>query len=186
MNICFISCGRAKRHFSCRARNMYIGSIFLKSQLYAEERFDEWYILSAKHGLLNPNDKIDPYDEKLTTKNNKEWSEMVVRQIDERFKNDNLNFLCGELYIKKLFPLINNPNKKLLFDDLKMGETMEAINKDFGINDQFSGGGVISEIIFLFEQGFTRKEIIEMGFDKSTVGRQVPEYIAFKQTKMFD
>lgn len=186
MNICFISCGAAKMKIRCTAANMYIGSVFLKSKFYAEEMFDEYFILSAKHGLLSRKQKISPYNEKLTTKNQKEWSLKVAAQINESFGIDSrLSFLGGDLYLKQLFPLIKNKNKEILFGGLQMGEKMQRINELLGIADQWSGGGVISEIIFLFEEGFTRQEIISMGFNKSTVGRQISEYQEFKQSKLF-
>lgn len=47
---------------------MYAPSqLFTASRRYAEATCDAWFVLSAKHGLLRPDDIIEPYDARLTT-----------------------------------------------------------------------------------------------------------------------
>ncbi|WP_395858435.1 DUF6884 domain-containing protein [Arthrobacter sp. KBS0702] len=41
--------------------------MFKKASAYAELTCDRWYILSAKHGLLHPDEIIQPYDMRLGT-----------------------------------------------------------------------------------------------------------------------
>ena len=52
-----------------------------------EERGWPWFILSAKHGLLPPDHKIDPYDETLCTMlepDRKKWAERVLSDLRPR------------------------------------------------------------------------------------------------------
>lgn len=55
---------------------------------YAEQYHDDWWILSAKHGLLDPDgDPIEPYDQTLTgarVAKNREWAKPVADQLDEQ------------------------------------------------------------------------------------------------------
>ena len=58
-----ISCTKSKQSYSCRASEMYQASdLFRKAYSYATENYDFVAILSAKYGLLFPDDKIEPYD----------------------------------------------------------------------------------------------------------------------------
>lgn len=66
---------------------------------------DHIFILSAKYGLLSPDDIIDPYEESLMSKSKEEvqeWVRVVNEQI-ERCKidySDYTIFLCGKKYWK--------------------------------------------------------------------------------------
>ena len=57
---------------------------------YVERTCDEWLILSAKHGLVDPGDELDPYDVTLLsarTKVKHEWTRRVVRQLQDRLED---------------------------------------------------------------------------------------------------
>ena len=57
-----ISCVSMKQNREADASNLYISPLFKKSKEYAIDRLDKFYILSAKHGLLKPTDRIHPYE----------------------------------------------------------------------------------------------------------------------------
>jgi len=42
-----------------------VSPLFRKASAYAEATCDRWFILSAKHGLLAPDEVVEPYDVKL-------------------------------------------------------------------------------------------------------------------------
>lgn len=66
------------------AKDLYMESrLFEAQRRYAEAYGDHWFILSAKHGLLSPEEEIRPYDEKLETGHN--YSEHVQEELDEFF-----------------------------------------------------------------------------------------------------
>lgn len=61
--IVLISCAVKKAGFSCAAKDMYMGSYFKNSLIYAKSlKPDKIFILSAKHGVISPNDIIEPYN----------------------------------------------------------------------------------------------------------------------------
>jgi hypothetical protein len=60
--IALVSCGRAKLDRPAPARELYIGSTFRMARRWAERNADRWYILSALHGVLDPDRVVDPYD----------------------------------------------------------------------------------------------------------------------------
>jgi len=58
-----VSCASSKQDYPCKASEMYSASdFFRKAYSYATKNYDFVAILSAKYGLLFPDDKIEPYD----------------------------------------------------------------------------------------------------------------------------
>ena len=108
-----ISCTKSKQSYPCRASKMYQASdLFRKAYAYATKNYDLVAILSAKYGLLFPNDKIEPYDLTLNDMNShqrKQWAERVFRQMRNRLKLEDFDkvfFHAGNKYRKYLMPLI--------------------------------------------------------------------------------
>ncbi|WP_433632677.1 DUF6884 domain-containing protein [Halomicrococcus sp. NG-SE-24] len=96
---------------------------------------DDWYILSAKHGLLEPDgEPIDPYDETLSgasVKRKRDWSHTVSTQLrDNRLLTDEtrLVFHAGRDYYDELLPLLTDANATITIetptDGLQYGETL--------------------------------------------------------------
>lgn len=84
---------------------------------YAKQYHDDWWILSAKHGLLNPyGEPIEPYDETLSgarVTRKREWAEQVAEQLDEKelLSDDVILVLhAGKDYYEELLPLISEGN----------------------------------------------------------------------------
>ena len=62
MSSIVIACGSKKRNHPAPARDMYVGSLFKNARRAAESTGLPWYIMSAKYGILRPDDIIEPYD----------------------------------------------------------------------------------------------------------------------------
>ena len=97
-----ISCVSMKQNREADASELYISPLFKKSKEYAIKRLDKFYILSAKHGLLKPSDKIHPYDvtlNKMAKEERVKWAEDVFKQLERVVsKKDKIVFLAGEKY----------------------------------------------------------------------------------------
>ncbi len=112
-----VSCVKTKRDRPALPKNLYISSYFEKMRAYAERNHDDWWILSAKHGLLDPDgEPIEPYDETLTgarVAKKREWAEQVAEQLSENgllSEDVTLVFHAGKDYYEELLPLINESN----------------------------------------------------------------------------
>jgi hypothetical protein len=57
-----VGCGAAKRDEAAPAKDLYTSTYFEKKREYAEAIGDDWRILSAEHGLLDPYEVIEPYE----------------------------------------------------------------------------------------------------------------------------
>lgn len=104
-----ISCTKAKREYPSKASEMYQPSyLFRKAYSYAVKNYDFVAILSAKYGLLFPDDKIDPYDLTLNNMNSqqrKKWAEKVFDQMKSRLRLEDFNkafFHAGKKYREHL------------------------------------------------------------------------------------
>lgn len=110
-----VSCVKTKREEPATPRNLYTSPYFEKMRDYAEQNHDDWWILSAKHGLIHPDaDPIGPYNETLSgarVARKREWSEKVAEQLDEEglLSGDVMLVLhAGKDYYGELLPLIGD------------------------------------------------------------------------------
>jgi hypothetical protein len=60
-----ISCSKSKLNERATARELYTGTLFKKAVAWAERHSYEWFIISALHGLVTPNQTIAPYNYSL-------------------------------------------------------------------------------------------------------------------------
>src|SRR5258708_5083272 len=100
--VCIISCTAHKRDARMPAENLYSSDLFYKSRRFAQAHFDSWLILSAKHGLIKPDQIIEPYDCKLSSLSAPERAKLtkiVSRQASLLSLEDvRLTSICGEDY----------------------------------------------------------------------------------------
>lgn len=83
--IALVACAAAKVQ-SAAAKDLYVSSLFRKSRTFAERNADSWYILSAKHGLVSPDQVIEPYDltlNRMPIADRRPWAAHVNRQLEE-------------------------------------------------------------------------------------------------------
>ena len=60
-----VACVKEKRSVPSAARDLYVSPLFRKERAYAERSGLPWFILSAEHGLLGPDEWIAPYERYL-------------------------------------------------------------------------------------------------------------------------
>jgi hypothetical protein len=81
-----VGCAAQKLQRPAPAREIYVSQLFKKASAYAEATCDRWYILSAKHGLISPDEIIEPYDMRLGTRDPNsppihQWADWVRKQL---------------------------------------------------------------------------------------------------------
>lgn len=97
-----ISCSKSKGGHSDLARNMYVSPLYRKSVMVAEGWRLPFSILSAKYGLLDPDETIEPYD--LTLKGaSKQFKLEWARRVDAQLRSSiepkkHLIVLAGDDY----------------------------------------------------------------------------------------
>jgi hypothetical protein len=61
-----------------------MSSLFRKERTYAEHSGARWFVLSAEHGLVDPEDVLEPYDLRLSKTSReyrRSWGLRVVDQL---------------------------------------------------------------------------------------------------------
>ena len=110
--IALVSCVKQKRTSAAPARELYVSELFRRQRRYAEARADAWYILSAEHGLLHPDQVVAPYERTLNNMRKPErlaWASRVQRQLLEVLPaSAEVILLAGARYRENLEPFLRS------------------------------------------------------------------------------
>lgn len=129
MNV-FIGCVKSKKTKPCKASELYTSSLFRYSFRYALSltKRDKIFILSAKYGLVRPDDIIRPYELTLNSMNKRQrqqWAYKVYKQLvrEEIDFDEEAIFLCGKKY--REFIMTKFTNAKAPLENLGLGEQLK-------------------------------------------------------------
>lgn len=87
MRIALVSCVKSKRAVASPARELYTSPLFTGLRAVAESTADQWFILSAQYGLVEPSAIVEPYELTLTTmraQGRMLWAARVILQLARR------------------------------------------------------------------------------------------------------
>lgn len=106
--IALVSCVKQKAAEATKAKDLYISPLFRKSRSCVERHGWRWYILSALHGLVDPERVLEPYDRTLleaSRKTRRDWAAKVLNAIDRAIpKKARIVLLAGNRYTEFLIP----------------------------------------------------------------------------------
>lgn len=112
MKIALVSCTKLKADYPCSAKEMYQKSTFFKKaiQYIEQQNYHDWFVISAKYGILRKHEEIEPYDltlNNMTVIERKKWSDMLLKQIISLQINiSQIDFYAGKKYREYLIPAI--------------------------------------------------------------------------------
>ena len=133
--IYIVQCVSKKHKTSQPARQLYTSQLFTNAAAYAEKISDEWFIISAKYGLVRPSDLLEPYD--VTLKNmsafeRREWAKRVFSDLKPCLQaTDTVVMLAGIIYRKDLAKMIEGLGCKVEIPmiGLRIGEQVSWLKK---------------------------------------------------------
>lgn len=138
MEVGLVSCTKKKQEKPSLPAELYMESpYFRKMRAYCEEKHDRWYVLSAKHGLLEPDgEPIEPYNKTLrdaTVDEKRKWAERVFGQLQSQEslgEETTLVIHAGHDYYGELLPLLEETNFEIEMptEGLGLGEKMAWYN----------------------------------------------------------
>lgn len=101
-------CTDSKRDKSSPAGEMYDESRYFRKQRAYARTADQWFIQSAKHGLLHPETVIEDYDKRPKDIDDVDaWAESIADDIEERVPADaEIELLGGMAYTDPLTPAL--------------------------------------------------------------------------------
>lgn len=105
--IVIASCTKRKRDELSPARLLYSPSAYFRKQrAYAEAVGDEWWIQSAEHGLVHPDDEIGPYDTRADQLDDLDgWAKTIATELWARRSTEaTIELLGGAAYTDPLTP----------------------------------------------------------------------------------
>ena len=124
-----IACCKTKLAGRNEAQNCYVSPLFKLSKQYAAKRGLPFSILSAKYGLLEPTELIEPYDQTLLRMNKQErrkWGMKVRNQIHFAFsKRTCFVMLTGRAYSQPLNGLL----MEFPLKDLSIGRRLQYLSE---------------------------------------------------------
>ena len=83
-DLLLVGCVKTKAAKRSAAKELYSSPLWRRRRAYAESLGRPWYILSALHGLLDPDQRIDPYDlalADLRVRAQRAWSARVLDEL---------------------------------------------------------------------------------------------------------
>lgn len=105
-----VSCVSAKRSTPTPARDLYCSDWFLKATAYVGAQSRNWFILSAKYGLVRPDEVLAPYEMTLndmSAEDRRIWARKVLVQLRPQCRvGDLVVILAGERYREHLVPTL--------------------------------------------------------------------------------
>ncbi len=84
-----VGCVKEKASRPLPARDLYRSRLFAGRRSWVERSCDQWWILSAEHGLVDPADVLTPYDVTLKDAGRAQrraWTRSVLAAIDEHIE----------------------------------------------------------------------------------------------------
>jgi hypothetical protein len=110
--VALVSCVKTKRKSAVAAKNLYISQLFMGMRCYAEQNADAWFILSAKHGVLRPDQVVAPYERTLKNMPKRDrvaWAKRVQLQLLELLPaGAAVVVLAGERYREGVVPFLES------------------------------------------------------------------------------
>jgi cytoplasmic iron level regulating protein YaaA (DUF328/UPF0246 family) len=104
-HIALVSCVSKKTHERNKASDLYISTWFKKCKNFVDKEYDNWYILSAKYGLIHHSDVIEPYDITLSQMPQSQrilWGNEICDKLNNLYSQEviNIDIYAGKLYRK--------------------------------------------------------------------------------------
>lgn len=100
--IVLVACAKKKATEPRPARDLYTSTLFRKARNFAASQGDNWFILSALHGLVSPDEILAPYEFKLTKLSKREreqWAGRVYSHLRSIAPSGStIIILAGKLY----------------------------------------------------------------------------------------
>lgn len=131
--IILISCVSQKLPYKASARHLYVSPLFKKNLAYAQSLDpDSIYVLSAKYGLVDLDQEIEPYDltlNNMTAYQIKIWAAHVLIQLSKKadLGQDHFIFLAGQKYRKYLLPKLHS--YEIPLEGLPIGKQLQFLTK---------------------------------------------------------
>ena len=129
--VLLLGCVSEKSPDAVAAQDLYVSTLFRLRRAYAEALGPPWFILSAKHGLVRPDEVLEPYDMRLSAlpaADRRAWGDRVFAQLRATvgpLPGRGFEFHAGSHYVEAVRPHLE-----------KVGAAVEWPLKGLGLGQQ--------------------------------------------------
>lgn len=132
--VALVSCVKSKRGAASPAGELYTSQLFRGLKAYAIAHADAWYILSAEHGVLRPDDLIAPYETTLNTMPKRDrvaWAGRVQLQLEILPSGTEVILLAGSRYREGIEPFLRQRGfaVSIPMEGLGVGQQLRWLNR---------------------------------------------------------
>ncbi len=128
---------KKKRSTASVAKDLYLSPLFCKLRRYAESNASIWFILSAEHGVLRPEQVVEPYERTLNTmpkSGRLTWAERVKQQLLDMLPlpaDAEIVLFAGLRYREEIEPFLRNCgfSVSVPLEGLGIGEQLRWLNQ---------------------------------------------------------
>ena len=138
-----IACAARRGVTRTAARELYSSASFRKARACVELTGRPWAILSAKYGLLWPDDVVAPYEKKLDWGESRAWSERVVTALEPHLNGvSSVVFLAGDVYRRHIAADLGERGIRVLvpMKGLRKGEQNAWLSACLAQSDSVTSG----------------------------------------------
>lgn len=135
MRVALVSCVKSKLDRPAPAKDLYTSALFRALRAYAENSADEWLILSAEHGLVEPDQVLAPYERTLNRMpkaQRNEWAARVKDELAARIPTGaDIIILAGERYREGLVPFLRARGNlvEIPLEGLSLGRQLQRLKE---------------------------------------------------------
>jgi hypothetical protein len=128
--VALVGCAKAKLARPAAARELYASPLFRLVRDHVERTYRCWHILSARHGLVDPDAQLAPYDvtlAQLTAVERAAWAQRVAsRLIATHGAAARFDLYAGARYRHLLVPRLHRAGIEVLapLAGLRIGEQL--------------------------------------------------------------
>lgn len=134
-SVYLVSCVSKKLQRRARARDLYTSTWFVKARAYVEMTGSPWFILSAKYGLVSPDQVLSPYELTLNSMSMTHrcaWAERVKCQMDKSLPpTEHIVILAGSRYREFLMDYLHDRARsvRIPMRGLGIGKQLQYLTK---------------------------------------------------------
>lgn len=136
--IVLIGCSKSKLDAPAPARELYTGQLFKKAVAWTERQGHQWFVISALHGLVAPNQPISPYNYSLKdrrgSRERESWAHQIICALVPNHlpKGSRAILIMPELYRRFIQPELDRAsiNYSNSLQGLSIGKQMQWLDSN--------------------------------------------------------
>lgn len=151
-DLLLVACVKQKLNVPAPAKDLYVSALFNKERSYAEHAGVPWFILSAEHGLVAPEEWLVPYERYLPetpVSFRSAWGPWVAERLElltGAVAGKVIEVHAGASYLDEIRPLLQAKGATTVepLRGLSMGQRLSWYSSESSVGSSATGDGAVS------------------------------------------